>query len=1059
MNKKLSLVLLLVCFQIMSLFAQRSLKFTATDQRVSEAMNFIDMAYYQQAYLLLNNYFTDFKQDANDQQAIEFQFARYAYQLCALKLNKPAAETDLIRFLSETPFDILRQAGSFELGKYSYEHSQFEEAIRHYEAVGIEVLTNQELTQRNFELGYSYLVTGQLEKVTPYFQSAKNIPGEYFTPGNYYHGLLAYYKKNYKEARESFNAVKDDERYKKIIPFYLTEIDYMSGEKEKALTAALQYLKSGGQLYYENELNRMVAQIYCEKEDYANAESYYVAYISSANSVRDEDYFKLGYCQFAQGKTTQAIEPLERVSKNSPELWQHTTYLLAISYLKTDQREKAAKSLETYRALTEDMEQKELVDIALAKLSYEEGDLEKARTALSSFLNNYPASDVTDEVNELLTYLFIKEQKFSEALAIMKKMKKLNFNLQKVYQKASYARAIGLLKAGDAEGAAQDFQETKKYPADRALVSLSDFWLAESHYRQGKYEEALSDCDFFLNLADTVSMAGFAKKIHLTRAYIYLRTMDTLRWEQEYRVATGDADTVDLLTRIDSIKANYEPEKIPTVTLDPYVAIYELPEEKIDFVYKQIPLKPLALNTEIRREDQTNFAKAGIGNLSSLDVAAGYNLDKMLKFPLYADVRYTSSRGNIANQDITNLHVGIYGHTDINGHAIEASLTTDRRRISYYGYDHAKYLYSESDVRQSFQNTGVLANIKPLHENTSGVIYKTDFYMGLYTDRKGAGEYAVRVDAPISKQVKPDLLLQSDVLVDANIYFVRSKDIQGNSLISWRPAITKQIEKLRIKAGLYPSFGQKVWLLPDVSVQYPLSAKYANVELAWQKSIRLNTFRQLTEFNPFLITYYKVQQSANTEIFASVKGNAFSHVSYSVRGGISILDQLPLFVNDTAGDKKQFNVLFEKQATALLFDASIDYTINSDIQAGGNVTLRPIVHLTSNSEAWHYVPSLISAYGKVRVIRNLVLRTDLFLMAGSKAALKEVSTNNTYPQSISSGIDLNISGKYAFLKNWHATLDVNNLFGSNYQRWYGYPMYGTNVMAGVSYSFRSMRIK
>ncbi len=229
-------------------------------------------------------------------------------------------------------------------------------------------------------------------------------------------------------------------------------------------------------------------------------------------------------------------------------------------------------------------------------------------------------------------------------------------------------------------------------------------------------------------------------------------------------------------------------------------------------------------------------------------------------------------------------------------------------------------------------------------------------------------------------------MLQSDVLVDANIYFVRSKDIQGNSLISWRPAITKQIEKLRIKAGLYPSFGQKVWLLPDVSVQYPLSAKYANVELAWQKNIRLNTFRQLTEFNPFLITYYKVQQSANTEIFASVKGNAFSHVSYSVRGGISILDQLPLFVNDTAGDKKQFNVLFEKQATALLFDASIDYTINSDIQAGGNVTLRPIVHLTSNSEAWHYVPSLISAYGKVRVIRNLVLRTDLFLLPGSKVA-------------------------------------------------------------------------
>ncbi|GBL34846.1 hypothetical protein EMGBS15_04410 [Filimonas sp.] len=51
------------------------------------------------------------------------------------------------------------------------------------------------------------------------------------------------------------------------------------------------------------------------------------------------------------------------------------------------------------------------------------------------------------------------------------------------------------------------------------------------------------------------------------------------------------------------------------------------------------------------------------------------------------------------------------------------------------------------------------------------------------------------------------------------------------------------------------------------------------------------------------------------------------------------------------------------------------------------------------------------------------------------------------------------SGRYTFLKNWQATLDINNLLGSNYQRWYGYPMYGANLLAGVNYSFRSIRMK
>jgi DNA-binding LytR/AlgR family response regulator/predicted negative regulator of RcsB-dependent stress response len=334
------------------LFAQRSLRFTADTRITKEAENLMDMSYYQQAYLKLNSYLNNFRQDNKDKQVFEYQSACHDYLLCALKLDKPDAEANLIRFVQETPFTTLRQTGSFELGKYAYEHNRFDAAIRYYEAVGIELLTNQELIQRNFELGYSYLVTGQLDKVEPYFQSAKSIPGEYFKPGNYYHGLLAYYKKNYKEARESFIAVKEDERYKKIIPFYLTEIDYMSGEKEKALTAALQYLTSEDKLYYENELNQMVAQIYCEKEDYANAELYYTHYISKAKSVRDEDYFKLGYCQYAQGKTSDAITHLEMVSKNSVELSQHSEYLLAICYLKTDQKEKAVRSLEKYRALT-----------------------------------------------------------------------------------------------------------------------------------------------------------------------------------------------------------------------------------------------------------------------------------------------------------------------------------------------------------------------------------------------------------------------------------------------------------------------------------------------------------------------------------------------------------------------------------------------------------------------------------------------------------------------------------------------------------------------------------
>ncbi len=1058
MNKKLSLVFLLVCFQILSVFGQRSLRFTTTNHTLEEAVNYADIHYYQQAYLLLNTYLNDFRQEGREKQAFEYQTALFYYHTCALKLNRYEAEKGLSRFVQETPFSVLQQLGSFELGKYAYEHNQFEAAIRFYEAVGIDVLTNQELIQRNFELGYSYLVTQQLDKVEPYFQSAKNIPGEYFKPGNYYHGLLAYYKKNYKEASESFNAVKDDERYKKIIPFYLTEIDYVTGEKEKALAAALQYLKSGD-LYYDNELNEMVAQIYCEKEEYANAALYYTTYISKAKSVRDEDEFKLGYCLYAQDKTEQAIEHLVKVSNKDKDLSQHSAYLLAICYLKNGDRESAMKSLESFRALTEDESQKELIDFTLAKLSYEQEDSKVALSKLTTFLSGYIHSDHIDEVKEMLIYLHIKGQDYQEALTVLNSMKKLSFNMQKVYQKASYARGIALLKEAKPEAAMLDFQEAKKYPADRNLVSMSDFWLSECNYQLGKYEETLSSCDFFLNLGDTLSMPEYTKKIHLTRTYVYLRTMDSLKLVQEYPVATGDTNTTDLLTRMDSLKPKYVPEKIPVIEFEPYIALYNLPEEKISFAYKPIPLKPLAISNEIRREDQTNFVEAAVGNLSSLNISAGFNFDQLLKMPLYVDINHSSSSGKLANQNMNSSHLGVFTSTVAYDHDITLALEADRRRMYYYGYDHQVISCESSAIKQSFQNVGITANVKPLNQNKEGIVYKADAYMGLYTDRNSAGEYSVKVDAPVSKQVKSDLSVQSDVLIDANIYFARSMNVQNNSLISWRPSVTKDIEKLRIKVGLYPTIGQQFYLLPDVSVQYPLSKKYANVELAWQQHIRLNTFRQLTESNPYLFTYNKVRQSANSEIFAGLKGNALSNISYAVRSGIAVMNDLPLFVNDTAFDNKQFRVIYESQATAFLLDAAVDYTINSDIQAGANISLRPILHLNTNQEAWHYVPSVITMYGKVKLIKDLVLKGELIMMAGSKAALKDKVSGTSYTQSIGSGVDLNLSARYPFMRNWNAMLDVNNLLGSKYQRWYGYPMYGTQVMAGVSYSFRSLKIK
>lgn len=1059
LNKKLTLFSLLFCLHFIPMHAQRSMRFTDLSNPVKEAIKLTDMKLYQQASYLLQDYLVHYRQDPNKLIDCDYQTALFYQKKCALHLNTFQAVDDFELFINQTSFESLKQLGKFEFGHYYYEHNSFAEAIKNYEAVRIDMLTNKELIQRNFELGYSYLVTQQLDKVEPYFQTAKNIPGEYFKPGNYYHGLLSYYKRNYTEARSSFSAVKDDPLYKNIVPYYLTEIEYVNGEKEKALQDALANLESSNTLYYKNELNLMVAQIYSEQEEYSKAEAYYKNYIKEASNINDETYFKLGYCQYQQGKLEEAIPNLEAIRSSDDELAQQSKYLLTICYLKTGNKEKTYDFLQKNKLNFADPKRRELVEFTIAKLSYENGDDQEAISKLKSFIQTYPESSSHDEANELLAYLLIKYANFNDAILAINKMKTISYNLKKVYQKANYARGIQMLKDENPDRAIFYFEETRKFPIDTSIIALSYFWLSECHYRLGHYNETLENCDSFLELADSSLLPNYIQKVHLSRAYIYYQNNDTADLNIEYPLATGDTVVGDLMVRMGSVKPNYVPEKIPIVEYDPYVMAYDLPDEKLDFVYKPIPLKPLAMNTEIKREDQSNLLHLSVGNLASLNFGLAYNLDELLKLPLYIDFNRSASKGKIGYQDVNQTHVGVRTNTQVKSHRIDLAFGIDRNKQNYYGYNHSKYNYENTDVKQVFSNVGVQAEITPLMKNRYDIEYSAVAYTGLYSDNHGAGEYTVKADVPISKQIKDDLNAQSDFVLDANIYAVKSKPVQSSSLFSWRPALIKQINDFSIKAGLYPTIGQSFYLVPDLSVSYPLRKQNAIIELAWQEHVRLNTFKQITSLNPFIFNYFNSKQSKNTELFVGIKGNYKSNFDYSFRIGTAIFNQLPLFINDTSGDLKQFNIVYEKRATAFLFDASINYTLNSEWQAGVNLRLRPLIQQETFAKAWHYVPSTFNVFAKLRATKDVTIQSELFVMAGSKAIAMNETINGAYTTILNPGLDLNIHARYAVNRKWNAIIDVNNLFASNYQRWYGYPMYGTNVMVGFVHSFNNLKFE
>jgi TolA-binding protein len=142
----------------------------------------------------------------------------------------------------------------FAQAQNAFLKNELSEAIPYYEKTSIDHLTNIEITDEKFEMAYAYLITKQFDKAEPLFRSIKELQqGKYYKAGNYYYGLLAYNQHNLTEALKCFELIKNDPAYKAVVPYYIAEIHYFSGQKDTCLKVAQAIVAQKDKSFYDNE--------------------------------------------------------------------------------------------------------------------------------------------------------------------------------------------------------------------------------------------------------------------------------------------------------------------------------------------------------------------------------------------------------------------------------------------------------------------------------------------------------------------------------------------------------------------------------------------------------------------------------------------------------------------------------------------------------------------------------------------------------------------------------------------------------------------------------------
>lgn len=326
--------------------------------------------------------------------------------------------------------------------------------------------------------------------------------------------------------------------------FHLAVIKYHNNELEQAYTG-FKSVEFSNKYYLSTPY--YIAAIYVKQEKYEQAEQMATAFIADheekAQGIAMQQI--LGAALFGQERYSEAIMPLEKYIAATPAEKQQriAVYQLALCYFETGEKAKAKELFATCCDGDDAIAQNALLHTGIIAL--EEGDTNAARMAFEQastmtldnsvreqalynyalclhstryspfaesvkiferFLNEYPQSQYSDQVNKYLVEVYMNTRNYDVALQSIEKITSPSPLILEAKQKVLYRLGVQEYINGNMEKAITYFDQSialAKY--NKATYSDALYWRGEACYNKGNYTEAAKNYKKVLAMSDSNS--------------------------------------------------------------------------------------------------------------------------------------------------------------------------------------------------------------------------------------------------------------------------------------------------------------------------------------------------------------------------------------------------------------------------------------------------------------------------------------------------------------------------------------------------------------------------
>ncbi|UOQ96039.1 tetratricopeptide repeat protein [Hymenobacter sp. 5317J-9] len=530
--------------------AQQSQVFASDERHFQEGLELFDRGQYGAAQEAFRQYLAIEPVHASQGGAAardRTADAEYYVAVSGLYLSHPDAEGLILDFAAQHPAHPRAAAAYFELGRFYFDQKNYEAAIRYFQKVAPDNLSNDQRAESDFKLAYSYFEQKDYEKARLLFDRNKQVQSQYKYASSYYAGYLAYRAGDYAAARTDLAVAEQNDAYQPVVPAVMTQIYYREGNFDGLIGYATKALQNTPPPQNSDEIQLLLGDAYYQKGQYKEAAENFDKYAAiHKGKIEPALQYKIGFANYKMGDFKGAIANLRNVAVRRDSLGQNAAYHLGLSYIQTNQKPQAVTAFEAARQSTFDKGIAENATLKLGQVQYEQGNLPETIAVLRDFRKKFPRSKNQPIVDDLLSTSFLASTDYNQALTYLDGLEDRSAKLDATYQRVAYSQAATLYNNGNYSEALPLLDKSLKYPADDALRAAAQVLRGEIFSVGQQYQDAITA---YVAAARSARQGGvspeeadFEQKARYGLGYAYYNTKQYDRARPQFQAFVSDND-------------------------------------------------------------------------------------------------------------------------------------------------------------------------------------------------------------------------------------------------------------------------------------------------------------------------------------------------------------------------------------------------------------------------------------------------------------------------------------------------------------------------------------